>query len=369
MGKKGRAAVYFGIGNPMEIKEYPVPEPEPGAMLIKVSRAVICGSELHIWRGQPDLAAMGAPFPIGLGHEMTGRIARLGQGVSTDSEGQSLAEGDMVVYRYFYPCGNCPACVRGEDAACRLNQRSMYGLSDFAPHFVGAFADYYYLRPNHVVFKVPDGLTEEMVAPANCALSQMIYGLEKVDFSLGETLVIQGAGGLGINAIVVAKEMGAAKVIVIDAIKERLELAKAFGADEVIDINEFKTPKERVGRVKELTGGERADVVAELVGSTQVVPEGIQMLRTGGRYLEIGNVTSGATYEADPSMLVRGNKTVVGISFYGRDTLKKALDLLSRTRDKYPFEKLLSRSYPLEEINQAFEDQDKGLVFRASIVP
>lgn len=369
MTEKGRAAVYLGMARPMEIKEYPVPDPEPGAILIKVSRAVICGSELHIWRGQPNLAAMGVPFPIGLGHEMTGRIAKLGDGVTTDSAGQILSLGDLVVYRYFYPCGSCPICMTGKDAACRFNQRSMYGFSDFPPHFVGAFADYYYLRPNHVVFKVPNNLTEDMVASANCALSQIIYGLEQVGFGFGETLVIQGAGGLGINAVAVAKEMGAGKVIVIDGIRERLDLAKVFGADEVIDINEYKTPEERVQRVKELSGGWKADAVAELMGSPRVVPEGIQMLRAGGRYLEIGNVTTGATYEADPSMLVGGNKTVVGVSFYDRDTLKKALDFLSRTRGKYPFDKLLSHAYSLEEINRAFEDQDKGLVFRASIVP
>ena len=368
MANKGRAAVYTGLGQPMEIREYPVPEPEPGAVLIKVSVANICGSDLHIWRGDMKLGRSGPFVPIVLGHEMTGRVARLGEGISTDSAGQPLAIGDRVVYPYFYSCGRCPACLKGDHAAC---PRNMFFArpAESPPHFAGAFADYYYLRPNHTIFKVPDDLSDKVVASVNCALSQVIYGLEKVNLRFGETIVIQGAGGLGINAIAVAKEMGAHKVIVIDGITQRLELAGAFGADELIDMSRFKTPQERVQRVKELTGGWGADVVAELVGFPGVLPEGLDMLCRGGRCLEMGNVSPlHGTFEIDPALLVMSSKTIFCVAMYGRDTLKKALNFLSRAKDKYPFDKILSRSYPLEEINKAFEEQDKGLVSRAAIV-
>lgn len=369
MVEKGRAAIYKGLGQPFEIKEYPVPEPEPGAILIKVTRANICGSDLHIWRGDIDIAALGAPLPMILGHEMTGTVAKLGEGIFNDSAGQPLAVGDRVVYRFFYPCGRCPACLRGQDAACPMAPLSVYSPCEQFPHFLGGYADYYYLRPNHIIFKVPDDLTDDMVAPANCALCQVIYGLERVGVNFGETIVIQGAGGLGTNAIAVAKEMGAAKVIVIDGIEKRLELAKAFGADELIDIREFKTPEERVQRVRDLTSGWGADVVVELVGFPHVIPEGIEMMRNGGRYLVMGNISIGMAYEADPSILVMGNKSIVAIMLYGPDTLKKALDFMSRAKGKYPFHKILSRPYALEEINKAFEDQGNGLVTRATIVP
>jgi len=369
MVEKGRAAIYKGVGQPMEIREYPVPDPEPGAILINVSRATICGSDLHMWRGDINIGVLEALLPAIVGHEMTGTVAKLGDGISTDSSGQPLEVGDRVVYRYFYPCGHCPACLKGEDASCPIAPLTIISPVEQPPHFTGAYAEYYYLRPNHTVFKVPEDLSDDMVAPANCALSEVIHGLEKVELRFGETVVIQGAGGLGINATAVAKEMGAEKVIVIDGITERLELAKAFGADELIDMREYKTPEERVLRVRELTGGWGADVVAELVGFPQVIPEGLNMLANSGRYLEIGNISPGMTYEADPSLLVLGSKSIVGVSMYGRDILKKALDFLSRTKDKYPFDKILSRSYPLEEIDRAFEEQDKGLVSRSVIVP
>ena len=96
MTEKGRAAIFKGLGQPMEIKEYPVPEPEPGAILIKVTMANICGSDLHQWRGDIDLAASGVRLPAIIGHEMTGKVAKLGEGVSTDSAGEPLAVGDRL---------------------------------------------------------------------------------------------------------------------------------------------------------------------------------------------------------------------------------------------------------------------------------
>jgi D-arabinose 1-dehydrogenase-like Zn-dependent alcohol dehydrogenase len=370
MVEKGRAAVYKAFGQPMEIKEYPVPEPEPGAILIKVRRANICGSDLHIWRGDINLTALGGTtLPAILGHEMTGTVAKLGEGVVTDSAGQPLAVGDRVVHCYFFPCGHCRACLRGQDHACPMAPLATVTRCEEYPHFLGTFADYYYLRPNHTIFKVPDEVTDDMAAPANCALSTVINGLERVGFSFGETIAIQGAGGLGIYAAAVAKDMGAEKVIVIDGIDERLELAKAFGADELIDFREVTTPTERWLKVKELTGGWGADVVVDVVGYPHVIPEGIDMLGYGGRYLEMGNTSFGMTCEIEPRKLVMDNISIVGSYIYGADTLKKALDFLSRAKDRYPFEKILSRSYRLEEINEAFEEQDKGLVTRSTIVP
>ncbi len=368
MAETGRAAIYNGVGKPFEIIDYPLPEVGPGAILVKITMSTICGSDLHIWRGDIDIAALGLPLPAIIGHEMTGKVAALGEGVSTDSAGQPLSVGDRVVYHFFKPCGRCPVCLRGEEAACSMNQLFIFPIDAF-PHFTGAYAEYYYLPPGQTVIKVPDDLTDEMVAPLNCALSEVIYGFDKIGPVFGETVVIQGAGGLGIYATAVSREMGADRIIVVDGVAERLEMAKAFGADELIDMREYKTPEERVQRVMELSAYRGADAVAEMVGLPQAIPEGLDMVGSGGRYLEIGNISPGMTTTIDPSSIVRGSKTIHGVVFYGRDTLKKSLDFLSRTKDRYPFERLLSRSYPLEEINRAFEEQDKKLVSRAAIIP
>jgi D-arabinose 1-dehydrogenase-like Zn-dependent alcohol dehydrogenase len=367
MSLTGKAAVFVGTGKPFEIREYPVTEPPPGMALIKVSMANVCGSDLHIWRGEYNMERMGRALPRIIGHEMTGRIAALGEGVTHDSSGEPLKEGDRIVYRYFYPCGQCRICLKGRPGACRKGMAYASVSCETPPHFLGAFAEYYYLQRNYTIFKVPDDLSDELVAPINCALSQVIEGLLRAQLRFGEYVVIQGAGGLGVYATAVAKDMGAERVVVIDGVEERLQLAREFGADATIDLREFPTPEERVKRAHELTDG-GADVVLEVAGFPRVVPEGLDMLADGGRYVEIGNISPGLTYTADPSVLVWKCATIYGVRWYEAESLKKALDFLRRARNRYPFHKLLSHKYPLEDINRAFEESDKGHVTRAALV-
>ncbi|MEE9202406.1 MAG: zinc-binding dehydrogenase [Dehalococcoidia bacterium] len=362
---KGRAAVLTKQGSPMEMWELPLPEVEPGAILIKVRLANICGSDLHYWRGDAEWRVV----PSIMGHEMTGEVFRLGKGVSTDSMGQPLSEGDRVVYPYFFPCERCPACLSGNRAAC-LNNRERWRIPcDQFPHFIGAYAEYYYLPPRHTVFKVPDELRDEMVSPLNCALAEVMYGLYKVGVSVGDTVVLQGAGGLGIYATAVAREMGASQVIVIDRFQDRLELAKAFGAHHVISMEEYPSSRERIARVRELTGGRVADVVADLAGFPQVVPEGLSMVKVGGSYLLIGNISRGLMAEIDPSLIVSFSRRLVGVVTYEPWVVPRALDFLKANREKYPFHRLISHKFPLEQINEAFALADQGKVSRAALVP
>jgi threonine dehydrogenase-like Zn-dependent dehydrogenase len=191
--------------------------------------------------------------------------------------------------------------------------------------------------------------------------------MQVAQLKLGECVVIQGAGGLGVYATAVAKEMGAAKVIVIDGVKARLDLATAFGADAVIDFEQLPDPDQRVERVLELTDGWGADVVAELVGHPRVCPEGLRMVGRAGRYLEIGNISPGLTYTLDPQWLVGYNRSILGMVYYEAEHLQQALDLVFRTREKYPWNRVLSHTFPLAQINEAFEASDQGKVTRAAI--
>ncbi len=351
----GKAAIFQGPGKGYEIREMEAPDPEPGAILIKVAMAGVCGSDLHFWRGDsPLFGRMGGQ--VG-GHEMTGRVAKLGASVTTDSLGRPLHEGDRVAYAYFRPCGRCYVCSQGPAAACPNKARGITP-ADVFPHFTGAFAEYYYLRPGQWIFTVPDDLSDEVVVPVNCALSQVMYGLRRAGVKMGDIVVVQGAGGLGLNACAVAKEMGAEQVIAIDGVPARLALAKQFGADETIDLRELVEPRERVARVMALTGGRGADVVGEFVGIPAVVNEGIQMVRPGGTYLEIGNISFGQTAPIDPSAFVWGSKTLVGVVMYDAWVIPAALEFLQRTRGRYPFDRTVSHRYALEEINQAFTESE-----------
>ena len=362
---KGRAAVFTRIGQPLELREYPLPALEPEAFLVKIAMANICGSDLHFIKGLGP--GMKEGIPQVLGHEMLGRVADRGKAATQDTLGEPLRPGDRVVYAYFKGCGRCPTCLHGAPG-CPYRYQHWIGAScEVAPHFRGAYGDYYYLQGGQWVFKVPDDLEDALVSPVNCALAEVIYGLHRIGGTPGDSLVIQGVGGLGLYATAVAREMGAGTIIVVDKIPARLELARAFGADHAI-LADAEASGGRIEQVRDLTRG-GADVVVELTGSPEVVAEGTEMLRYGGRYLWIGNINLGRTGTIDPAQVVRGGRTVLGIIVYEAWAIPRALDFLRRTRRRYPFEKILSHTFELGEINDAFVLASQGKAIRVGIVP
>ena len=366
---KGRIARFDAPGKPFEIETVSLPEVSPGEILIKVARTNICGSDLHAWHGTFATGGLGGQLPTVLGHEMVGAIEALGDGVNTDSNGVPLTVGTRVVFPYFFVCHKCRNCLAGKRNTCQNLKMAMLGRADEPPYFVGGYGDYYLLPVGAVVYTVPDAVSDDTASGANCALSQVMYGLERVDQQLGEMVVVQGAGALGLYAVAVAKARGAGLVIAIDGVPERLELATSFGADEVIDINEATSVKDRTKIVRNLTDGQGADVVVEVVGHPSAIDEGLKMLGQFGRYVEIGNISIGKTFEFDPSRFVFGNKTMVGVSLYDPVVLSRALTFLERYQDRLPFNRLATASYSLDDINEAFAAAEGKRDVRASIIP
>ncbi len=369
----GKAAVFVEPYH-FEMTELPPVPVEPGGIRVKVTAGGICGSDLHFWRGEIKPILRGKPGPVILGHEMAGVVDTLGRGISTDSMGRPLKEGDRVVFTYFFPCMRCYNCLRGELNHCPDRFRFRASVEEF-PYCNGGFSDYYYLFPRHFVFRVPEELPDEAVAAANCAASQVVYGLRQAGIQMGDSVVVQGAGGLGIHATAAAKDMGAGQVIVIDGMANRLDLAKQCGADHVIDINEYATPESRVERVKQLTEGRGGDVVMEVVGYPQVVAEGLDMVRHGGVFVEIGNIWPGSDVTLDISKILWGQTRIVPVTHYDPYILPVTLDFLVRSRDRYPLTRVMSHSFPLEKIGEAFEQaewagkSEETAITRAFITP
>jgi D-arabinose 1-dehydrogenase-like Zn-dependent alcohol dehydrogenase len=322
-----------------------------------------------MWRGELDLERLKLPMPLVLGHEAVGEVVALGRGVSTDSAGEPLWPKDLISWRYFSPCGHCPACLAGMTRACQENHAfiSRERSADEPPHFHGVFATHHVLAPGQAVFRVPAQVPDTVAAAANCALAEVIQGLHHVGLRRGEAAVIQGAGGLGVHATAVASEMGAAPILVLDTIPERLALARAFGATEAIDVAPM-TAKERIRAVRAATEGRGADVACEFVGHASAVAEGIQMLAPGGRYLSVGTIHTGTSFDFDPAYLTLLNRSIHGVAYYEPWALREALDFLARTRDRRPWDRLGAARYPLARINEAFADADARKVPRASLV-
>jgi threonine dehydrogenase-like Zn-dependent dehydrogenase len=366
----GRLAVLERYGEPFVIREYEVPDPEPGGLVVGVSQSSICGSDLHMWRGDSVLS----PIPAGgraMGHEGTGTICKLGAGVTHDSLGQPVAEGDRIVHSVIIGCNSCHMCLRGDANLC-VNKIATPPAS-IAPHFVGTFADYYYVRPDQPFFRAPDELSDEVLSPVNCAMGTVTQGLISAGVGEGDSVVIQGAGGLGLIGIAMAKDMGADRVIVVDRLANRLELAARFGADYLINIDDLDTPADRIAAVWDYTRGRGADVALELVGHSALLPEGVSMLRPGGTYVDIGLWFAGQPISFDPSTIVMSGKRIIGSGMYRPALLPKILDFLVRTKDRLPFDRLVSHHFALDDINDAFRqsewDMTETPIVRAVLVP
>jgi threonine dehydrogenase-like Zn-dependent dehydrogenase len=367
---RGRLAVLTAYGKPFELRDYEVPDPEPGAVVLRVTQSAICGSDLHMFRGDSHRI----PVPEGgraMGHEGTGVVHALGKGVTTDFLGNPLREGDRVIHSVIVPCNRCHLCLRDAPNLC-LNKTATPPAGSY-PYFVGTFADYYYAPPRMPIFRVPDELSDEVLAPVNCAMGTATQGLLSAGVGQGDYVVVQGAGGLGLTAVAMAKDMGADKVIVFDRLRGRLTMAMEFGADYAIDLNDYPDPEQRIELVKDMTNGRGADVVLELVGLAELLPEGVAMLRNGGTYVDIGLFFAGRTVPFDASTIVMTGKKIMGSAMYKPVVLSTILDFLVRNKDRRPFEKLVSHRFPLDDINAAFDTsewsgQDTAVV-RAVLVP
>ena len=359
---KGKIA-FIPQARTIEFHEFDLPDVEPGAILAQVSRTNICGSEVHMWRGEFGKRGV---MP---GHEMVGRVYKLGTGVTTDTAGQPLKEGDRIAPVYYRTCGLCANCRDGNAAAClTMGIRARRLVPQDPPHFHTPFGTHYYIQPGQHVYKVPDNVPDHAASSANCALSQVFFALDRGNLRYEETLVVQGAGGLGLHAMAVAKARGA-RVIAIDGVDLRLKRAKAFGADELVDMKTYSTPEARVGRVRELTNGLGADVVLEVAGIPEAFLEAINLVRNGGRVLELGNISPGLTVTIPPSFVTFKSISIIGVATYNPHYLQKSLNFLSGHIDKYPYQELVDAVFPLEKSAEAMDKSDRKEITRAAIEP
>lgn len=360
MGMKGKVAV-MTEPEKMIFEEYDLPKASKGSVLVKVVRTNVCGSELHIWKGFHPTKKSGV-----MGHEMVGEIVDLGEDVTTDYAGQPIKVGDRIAAAYFLTCKKCKNCLQGYFNICDNAYEYWSKEAHEYPHFHGSFATHYYIHPDQYFYKVPDNIPNEVAASANCALSQVYYGIEQSGLKYGDTIVIQGAGGLGLNATAVAKTFGA-NVIVIDAVENRLELAEKFGADVTLSMTQYATLEERVEKVLAYTNNIGADVVLELTGVPAAFAEGIHLIKPGGKYISIGNISPGKLTEFDPGLMTRKSVEIKGIIRYQPWYLYKSLQFLSNNINQYPFSDILNCNFTLDDISEALEASFNRGVTRASI--
>jgi D-arabinose 1-dehydrogenase-like Zn-dependent alcohol dehydrogenase len=350
-----RAAVLDSFGEPLSLREVQVPsELERGAMLVKIETSSVCGSDIHLCAGAmaPSLKI---ELPVIPGHEMVGRIVRLGEGADRDSLGQPLEVGDRLLWSHG-SCGRCHSCQVLRDPALCTNRR-WYTFSSCAryPYLVGGFSEYCYVFPESGTVRVPDEIPSRWGSAAGCALRSVISSFERLGaLEETQTVAIQGAGPLGLFATALARRRGAGRIIVIGAPQERLEVARAWGASDLVAIEDAGTAEARVAAVMDLTDGRGAAVTMEYSGANSAFAEGLEMTARGGRYLVVG--PSGSQHcEVHPAMIATKSVRVIG-SWSGDIThYWKALEFMRSAREEVDFDLMFGDPYALDEVNVAME--------------
>jgi alcohol dehydrogenase len=356
------AAVFYETSRPLDIRQFELPRSvESRAALCKVLMSTICGSDLHTIRGRRT-----EPAPLILGHEILGEIVELGDGLTRDGFGEELHVGDRVSWTIMACCGTCFFCRNDLPQKCEHLRKYGHSCCEEPPHLTGGFAEYIYLFPGTTIFKVPPNVPNDVATPANCALATVVHAAEVISMKAGETVLIQGAGLLGLNLIALATQTGAKQIFVTDISPARLAMAKPFGATTTLNVKEL-AEQDVLSCILDQTDGRGVDVAFEVCGAKEGVAQAVQALRIGGRYLIAGLVTPGADLGIDGNQVTRKCLTIKGIHNYKPTHLGTALRFLGDHYRDYPYAKLVGKTYPLAEINEAVEAAESGEYIRVGI--
>jgi 2-desacetyl-2-hydroxyethyl bacteriochlorophyllide A dehydrogenase len=325
-----RAVAFAGPGR-MELRDFPDPVPAHGEVVVKVSHCGICGSDLHEYASNgPSLRAAGVFQPV-MGHEFTGTVAAVGEGVSAHRE------GDPVVVHPGGSCGNCYFCTSGQSNLCADQQGTGYRRH-------GAYSEYTAVRADQAL-PLPDASWLEAAAltePLGVAMRAFNRGAMKP----GETVFIAGGGPIGLLAVIAAKRKGAGRVIVSEPAASRRDLARSLGADDVID------PAGSASlQVRELTKGLGADLSIEAVGIVPTMDDCLAATRRGGRIVVAGAFE--APYSVMLLNLLVQEHSIIGTFGYNGEFAEARDLIISGAIDVSP---LISRTVPLDELPRAFEE-------------
>lgn len=350
----GRACVLQRYGERLQDVEFPVPTAEPGALVVAMDVATVCASDVHAWRGAYD-GVLPSSLPAILGHEGVGRIVDIGVGAEHDSMGAPLTVGDRVVWTP-EPCLRCWVCTIDKDpAACPSKSIGMFTSTDEPPHFHGTFAEYSYVRPRAGRIRVPDDVKSEWASAASCAMRTVVKALEKagrIDHT--DSVVVQGAGPLGLFATAIVATQQPAQLIVIGAPEDRLAIARDWGATHTISVDDHPTAAERIADVRAATNGRGASVVVEAAGVPGVVAEGVELVARKGRYVLVGSA-AGAPEPIAAHRIVTQELTLMGSFSGGADAYYKALEFMRAHRDRFDWDLALGARFPLEQVTEALE--------------
>jgi L-iditol 2-dehydrogenase len=358
------AAVMPAPHAPVELRSFPRPDLPPGSALLRTERSEVCGTDVHLWHGR----LAGVPYPIIPGHVSAG-VIDAARGPLTGLDGSDIREGDRVVFFDVHrTCGRCRACTVHRTPT-RCSSRRVYGITDPAAEgLFGGWSQGIFLEPGVGLARLPDAVALDDYIGGGCGLLTAVHIAERAEIRLGDVVVVQGTGAVGLCAVALAKLAGAAKVVAIGAPADRLALALRMGADVAIDIRMIP-PAERLDMVGLVTHGEGADVVIEAAGAPAAVGEGLDLARVGGRYVIAGHYTDvGDTSINAHRQINRKHLEIRGCWGSEPRHFLRALSVLE-THPEIPFRLIGARTYGLGALNDALADAEAMRIPKALVDP
>ena len=371
-----KAAVLRQTGQPMTNEDVDLAPPRAGEVEVRVQAAGVCHSDLHYMTG--DLPTR---LPIVLGHEGAGVVERVGPGVTR------VAPGDQVVLMWRPRCGSCEFCSSGRPALCTSAKRqvSTGGLLDGTSrlsvdgspvhHFLGVscFAERAVLAEESVI-RIPTGTSPTVAALIGCAVVTGVGAvLNVLGSGAGRSVLVMGAGGVGLSVVMGAQLVGAYPIVVADVAPEKLELARGLGATHTVRAGDGAgdgaggTPVDEA--VREVCP-DGVDWAFDAVGKPQTVQAAMAALRTGGTTVAIGLGAAGSTVQIPLNDLVQREKRLVGSLYGSANTLTEVPRLLELYgAGRLDLDALVGRTYPLEQVNEAYDALVAGAIGRAVILP
>jgi L-iditol 2-dehydrogenase len=336
-------------------------------VLVKVVRAGVCGTDVHLWNGK----LAGVPYPLILGHEFVGTIEEIGPESVTDLNENELQVGDRItIHDVTNTCFSCYYCLIAKTPT-KCKNRKVYGItfdSTQWPFLIGGYSEYVYLTPGTHIFQIPDHVSFEGALVAGCALPTAIHTVTRSPLKWASSVVVQGAGPVGLMLTMLAKTNGATTIITIDQAPHRLKMAERFGATHTLNIRET-TLEERKSITLDLTDNHGPDIVYEATGNALAIPEGIELVREGGTYTICGQYTDSGTVEINPHYM---NKKHLDIrTVWGSETthVYQAVSTIAANYEKYPFDEIVTHRFSLEKAQEALEIQGTQESLKAAICP
>lgn len=361
-----RAAVLNAPNAPISVEGFSEPELRSGEILLKTIYSEVCGTDVHLKNGR--LADV--PYPIIPGHFCVG-VAEKVYGQVRTVAGQHVLEGDVITFLDVHgTCHRCWSCLV-DKAVTKCPSRRVYGVNHSTTDgLLGGWAEKVLIQSDVAVAHLPAGVTPLRFIAGGCALPTGIHAVERARVGLGDLVVIQGAGPVGICAGIAAYRSGAEDIYIAEKSAARLQAARDFGFKVIALDADSKNSTEAFAN---MTNGRKADVVIEASGTPVAIQQGFDFIRDGGRYAIAGHYTNAGDIPINPHLNInKKHLEILGTWGIEYSHFHKALALMSAgvvTPSQVPLEKIVTKSYKLSEADEALRDVEKASVVKAVIIP